>query len=177
MKSISANLNVMIKACEKASKILIRDFGEIENLQVSKKGPTDFVTNSDLKTEKTIIEELKKARPNYSIISEEKGSENNKDKNNTWIIDPIDGTVNFLHGIPHFAISIALKSNNQIVSGIIYDPIKNEMFYAEKDNGAFLNNHRIRVSKKIDLMIAYLLLEEKLQMNPIFHIENQDVPL
>ena len=112
MKSISANLNVMIKACEKASKILIRDFGEIENLQVSKKGPTDFVTNSDLKTEKTIIEELKKARPNYSIISEEKGSENNKDKNNTWIIDPIDGTVNFLHGIPHFAISMALKSNN-----------------------------------------------------------------
>ena len=141
----------MIKASEKASKILIRDFGEIEKLQVSKKGPADFVTNSDLKTEKIIIEELKKAKPNYSILSEENGFENNKDKNNTWIIDPIDGTVNFLHGIPHFAISIALKSNDEIISGIIFDPIKNEIFYAEKNNGAFFNNHRIRVSKKSEI--------------------------
>ena len=148
MKSISANLNIMIKASEKASKILIRDFGEIENLQVSKKGPRDFVTNSDIKVEKIIFEELKKARPNYSFISEEKGLENNKDVSNTWIIDPIDGTTNFLHGIPHFAISIALKTNNEIVSGLIYDPIKDEMFFAEKNNGAFFNNHRIRVSKK-----------------------------
>ena len=148
MNSISANLNLMIKASEKASKVLIRDFGEIEKLQVSKKGPTDFVTNSDLKTERIIIEELKKARPNYSFISEENGIEINKDKKNTWIIDPIDGTVNFLHGIPHFAISIALQSNNEIVSGLIFDPIKNEMFYAEKDKGAFFNNQRIRVSKK-----------------------------
>ena len=151
MNSISPNLNVMIKASEKASKILIRDFGEIENLQVSKKGPNDFVTNSDLKTEKIIIEELKKAKPNYSIISEENGIQDNKDKNNTWIIDPIDGTINFLHGIPHFAISVALKSNDEIVSGLIFDPIKNEMFYAEKNNGAFFNNHRIRVSKKNDI--------------------------
>jgi len=151
MNSISANLNVMIKASEKASKILIRDFGEVEKLQVSKKGPRDFVTNADLKAEKTIIDELKKARPNYSIISEENGIENNKDKDNTWIIDPIDGTVNFLHGIPHFAISIALKSNNEIVSGLIFDPIKNEMFYAEKNNGAFFNNHRIKVSKKSEI--------------------------
>ena len=148
MNSISANLNVMIKASEKASKILIRDFGEVEKLQVSKKGPGDFVTNADLKTEKIIIDELKKAKPNYSIISEENGIEINKDKDNTWIIDPIDGTINFLHGIPHFAISIALKSNNEIISGLIFDPIKNEMFYAEKNNGAFFNNHRIRVSKK-----------------------------
>ena len=148
MKSISANLNLMIKASEKASKIIIRDFGEIENLQVSKKGPTDFVTNSDLKVEKIIIEELKKARPNFSFLSEENGFENNKDKKNTWIIDPIDGTVNFLHGVPHFAISIALKSNDEIVSGLIYDPIKDEMFFAEKNNGAFYNNHRIRVSSK-----------------------------
>jgi len=148
MNSISPNLNIMIKASEKASKILIRDFGEIEKLQVSKKGPLDFVTNSDLKTEKIIIEELKKAKPNFSIISEENGTEDNKDKNNTWIIDPIDGTVNFLHGIPHFAISLALKSNDEIVSGLIFDPIKNEMFYAEKDSGAFFNNHRVRVSKK-----------------------------
>ena len=151
MNSISANLNIMIKASEKASKILIRDFGEIENLQVSKKGPADFVTNSDLKVEKIIIEELKKARPNYSIISEENGIEDNKDKENVWIIDPIDGTINFLHGVPHFAISIALKSNNEIVSGLIFDPIKNEIFYAEKNNGAFFNNHRIRVSKKNDV--------------------------
>ena len=151
MNSISANLNIMIKASEKASKILIRDFGEVEKLQVSKKGPADFVTNSDLKVEKIIIEELKKARPNFSFISEENGIENNKDKNNTWIIDPIDGTINFLHGIPHFAISIALRSKNEIVSGLIYDPIKDEMFFAEKDNGAFFNNQRIRVSKKKDI--------------------------
>ena len=148
MNSISANLNIMIKASEKASKALIRDFGEIEKLQVSKKGPTDFVSNADIKAEKIIIEELKKAKPNYSILSEEIGYDEQKDKKNTWIIDPIDGTINFLHGIPHFAISIALKSNDEIISGLIFDPIKNEMFYAEKNNGAFLNNHRIKVSKK-----------------------------
>jgi len=151
MQSISANLNIMIKAAEKASRALIRDFGEVEKLQVSVKGPTDFVSNADLKAEKIIIEELKKARPYYSIISEEEGSETNKDKNNTWIIDPIDGTTNFLHGVPHFAISIALKSGDEIVSGLIYDPIKDEMFYAEKENGAFFNNQRIRVSKKKEL--------------------------
>ena len=151
MNSISANLNVMIKASEKASKILIRDFGEIEKLQVSKKGPTDFVTNSDLKTEKIIIEELSKARPDYSIISEETGVKRNKDKKNTWVIDPIDGTVNFLHGIPHFSTSIALKNDDEIISGLIFDPIKNEMFYGEKNNGAYLNNKRIRVSKKINI--------------------------
>ena len=151
MKSISANLNVMIKASEKASKILIRDFGEIENLQVSRKGPNDFVTNSDIKTERIIIDELKKAKPNYSIISEEYGVEINKDEKNTWLIDPIDGTINFLHGIPHFAMSIALKSNNEIVSGIIFDPIKNELFFAEKNNGAYFNNQRIRVSRKKEI--------------------------
>ena len=151
MKSISANLNIMIKASEKASKILIRDFGELENLQVSKKGPKDFVTNADIKAEKIIIEELKKARPNYSIISEENGVEKNKDESNFWIIDPIDGTTNFLHGVPHFAISIALQSNNEIVCGLIYDPIKDELFYAEKNHGAYFNNQRIRVSKKRDI--------------------------
>ena len=151
MNLISANLNIIIKASEKASKVLIRDFGEIEKLQVSKKGPTDFVTNADLKAEKIIIEELKKARPNYSIISEESGIEENKDKNNTWIIDPIDGTINFLHGIPHFAISIALKSNDEIVTGLIFDPIKDEMFYAEKNKGVFFNNRRIKVSKKNEI--------------------------
>jgi len=161
MKSISANLNVMIKACEKASKILIRDFGEIENLQVLKKGPKDFVTNSDLRAEKIIIDELQKARPNYSFISEEFGKKNNKDTYNTWIIDPIDGTINFLHGIPHFAISIALKSNNEIISGLIYDPIKDEMFFAEKDSGAFFNNQRIRVSNKNSINDCLFAIGEK----------------
>ena len=154
MKSISPNLNIMIKAAEKASRALIRDFGEIEKLQVSIKGPTDFVSNADLKAEKIIIEELKKARPDYSIISEEDGSESNKDKKNTWIIDPIDGTTNFLHGVPHFAISIALRLKNEIISGLIYDPIKDEMFYAEKDNGSFFNNQRIRVSKKKEVNVC-----------------------
>ena len=150
MHTISPNLNIMIKASEKASKVLIRDFGEVEKLQVSNKGPSDFVTNADLKTEKIIIEELKKAKPNYSILSEENGLEKNKDKK-MWIIDPIDGTINFLHGIPHFAISIALKDENEIIAGLIYDPIKNEMFYAEKNKGAYFNNQRIRVSKKSNI--------------------------
>ena len=148
MNSISANLNIMIKASEKASKILIRDFGEVEKLQISVKGPSDFVSNADTKTEKIIINELMKSKKNYSIISEEGGSKVNSDTENVWIIDPIDGTTNFLHGVPHFAISIALKSNNEIISGLIYDPIKDEMFYAEKNNGAFFNNQRIKVSKK-----------------------------
>tara|TARA_Y100001970_G_scaffold56606_1_gene71687 strand:- start:720 stop:1460 length:741 start_codon:yes stop_codon:yes gene_type:complete len=148
MNSISAELNIMIKAAEKASKVLIRDFGEVEKLQVSVKGPSDFVTNADRKVEKILIEELNKSRRKYSIISEEIGKINSTDKDNFWIIDPIDGTTNFLHGVPHFAISIALKSKDEIISGLIYDPIKNEMFYAEKNNGAFFNNHRVRVSKK-----------------------------
>jgi len=151
MNSISANLNIMIKASEKASKILIRDFGEIEKLQISVKGPSDFVSSADTKTEKIIISELTKAKKNYSILSEEDGSKINTDSQNVWIIDPIDGTTNFLHGVPHFAISIALKSDNEIVSGVIYDPIKDEMFYAEKNNGAFFNNQRIKVSKKKDI--------------------------
>ena len=166
MNSISANLNVMIKASEKASKILIRDFGEIEKLQVSKKGPTDFVTNADLRAEKIIIEELKKARPNFSIISEENGVENNKDKDNTWIIDPIDGTVNFLHGIPHFAISIGLMSKNEIISGIIFDPIKDELFYSGKNNGAFFNNQRIRVSKKNNINDCLFVTGGKIEKDP-----------
>ena len=151
MNSISANLNIMIKACEKASKILIRDFGEIEKLQVKKKGPSDFVTNADLRTEKIIIDELNKVKPNFSILSEEIGFKQNKDTENIWIIDPIDGTLNFLHGIPHFAISIGLLSSNEIKSGLIFDPIKNEMFYAEKNNGTYFNNQRVRVSKKNNL--------------------------
>ena len=148
MNSISANLNIMIKAAEKASKVLIRDFGEVEKLQVSVKGPSDFVTNADKKAEKIIIEELSKSRKKFSILSEETGEIKNSDINNVWIIDPIDGTTNFLHGVPHFSISIALKSNNEIISGLIFDPIKNEMFYAEKNNGTYFNNQRVRVSRK-----------------------------
>ena len=148
MISISANLNIMIKAAEKASKYIIRDFGEVEKLQVSKKGPHDFVTKTDKTVEKILIEELSKSKKNYSFITEETGTIKNVDKNNVWIIDPIDGTNNFLHGIPHFAISIALKSKDEILSGLIFDPIKDEMFYAEKEKGAYLNNQRLRVSKK-----------------------------
>ena len=148
MNSISPNLNIMIKAAEKASKVLIRDFGELEKLQVSSKGPSDFVTNSDKKVEKIIIEELTKTRKKFSILSEEIGEIKKLDEDNCWIIDPIDGTTNFLHGIPHFAISIALRKKEEIICGLIFDPIKNEMFYAEKNNGAFFNNQRIRVSKK-----------------------------
>ena len=141
----------MIKACEKASKILIRDFGELENLQVSKKGPKDFVTNSDKKTEKVLINELTKNKKKYSILSEEIGFIKNDDNDYIWVIDPIDGTTNFLHGVPHFCISIGLKFKDEIISGIIFDPIKNEIFYAEKNQGAFFNNHRIRVSKRKNL--------------------------
>ena len=141
----------MIKAAEKASKVLIRDFGEVEKLQVSKKGPYDFVTKTDKLVEKILIEELTKSKKNFSFITEETGKINNKDKNNFWIIDPIDGTTNFLHGIPHFAICIALKSKEEIISGLIYDPIKDEMFFAEKNKGAFLNNQRLRTSNKNSL--------------------------
>ena len=151
MNIISPELNIMIKACDKASKVLIRDFGELENLQVKTKGPRDFVTNSDKKVEKILVEELTKSKKNYSFITEESGIIKKSDPENLWIIDPIDGTTNFLHGIPHFAISLALQKNNQIISGVIYDPIKNEIFYAEKDNGSYFNNQRIRVSKKKDL--------------------------
>ena len=150
MKLSSANINVMVKACRKASKTLIRDFGEIENLQVSQKGPGDFVTASDKKVEKILIDELILARPNYSILSEEIGEIIN-DKSFKWVIDPIDGTSNFLHGIPHFAISIGLEHNGEIICGIIYDPIKDEMFTAEKGNGAYINNQRMRVSSRSKL--------------------------
>ncbi len=151
MNSISPNLNIMIKACEKASKVIIRDFGEVENLQVAKKGPRDFVTKTDKRVEKILIEEFSKAKKNYSFLTEESGIIENNDKDKIWIIDPIDGTTNFLHGIPHFAISVALKIDNDLKSALIVDPIKNEIFFAEKNNGSYFNNHRIRVSKKSNI--------------------------
>jgi len=148
MRLNSPQMNIIYKACIKASKSLIRDFGEIEKLQVSSKGPGDFVSVADKKTEKIIIEELLKAHPDYGILSEEVGVINENNKEKRWIIDPIDGTSNFLNGIPQFAISIGYEEKGEIICGIIFDPIKNEMFFAEKGSGAFLNNSRIRVSNK-----------------------------
>ena len=156
MRLSSANINVMVNACRKASKNLIRDFGEVEKLQVSIKGPGDFVTMTDKKVEKILVDELQKARSNYSILSEEIGEIKN-DEEFKWIIDPIDGTSNFLHGIPHFGISVALEKNKEIICGIIFDPIKNEIFSTEKGNGSYLNNQRIRVSsrKKLEDCILF----------------------
>tara|TARA_Y100001970_G_scaffold251133_1_gene323586 strand:- start:1190 stop:1969 length:780 start_codon:yes stop_codon:yes gene_type:complete len=155
MKINSPQLNLMFKACTNASKILIRDYGEVEKLQVSEKGPGDFVTASDKKVEKIIIKELEKTE--YSFLTEETGTIKGKHKNKRWIIDPIDGTFNFLNGLPHFAISIGYEENDEIISGIIFDPIKNEMFTAQKDAGAYLNNTRIRVSNKSDFKNACLV--------------------
>ncbi len=157
MRINSPQMNIIYKACNKASKSLIRDFGEIEKLQVSTKGPGDFVSTADKKSEKIIIEELLKAHPDYGILSEEAGQINKENQNNKWIIDPIDGTTNFLNGIPQFAISIAYEEKGEVVSGIIFDPIKNEMFFAEKGSGAYLNNSRIRVSNKKKLKESILV--------------------
>ena len=148
MRLNSPQINLIIKACMKASRSLIRDFGEIENLQVSSKGPGDFVTSADKRTEKILIEELLKAHPDYGIITEETGLINKSNAKNRWIIDPIDGTMNFMNGIPQFAISVGYEENGEIKCGVIFNPIMNEMFCAEKGNGAFLNNSRIRVSNK-----------------------------
>ena len=155
MRLNSPQFNLMHKACLKASKVLIRDFGEIEKLQVSEKGPGDFVTVSDKRAEKIIIGELEKSE--YSFLTEESGIIEGKNKDKRWIVDPIDGTFNFLNGLPHFAISVAYEEKGEIVSGIIFDPIKNEMFSAEKGNGAYLNNSRIRVSNKSDFQNACLV--------------------
>ena len=132
----------------KAARSLIRDFGEIENLQVSLKAPGDFVSSADKRTEKIIVSELQKAHPEYGIITEESGIINKNNIKNRWIIDPIDGTMNFLNGIPQFAISIGYEEESEIKCGVIFNPVTNEMFCAEKGNGAYLNNSRIRVSKK-----------------------------
>ena len=157
MRLNSPQINLIIKACMKASRSLIRDFGEIENLQVSTKGPGDFVSSADKRTEKILIDELQKAHPDYGIITEEKGIINKSNIKNRWIIDPIDGTMNFLNGIPQFAISIGYEENGEIKCGVIFNPIMNEMFLAEKGNGAFLNNQRIRVSKQKKINDALLV--------------------
>ena len=152
----SALINVMDAAARKASRRLLRDFGEVEQLQVSEKGPSDFVTSADLKAEETIREELEKARPEYSFLLEEGGKVDGKDTSNRWIIDPLDGTMNFLHGIPHFCISIALERDSEIFAGIIYDPARDEMFSAEKGQGAWLNDKRLRVSGRSQAKDAFI---------------------
>jgi myo-inositol-1(or 4)-monophosphatase len=157
MKINSPQLNLMHRACMKASKVLIRDFGEIEKLQVSEKGPGDFVTASDKRVEKIIINELNVENSKYSVLSEEIGELIGKNKEKRWIVDPIDGTTNFLNGLPHFAISIAYEEKGEILSGIVFDPIKNEMFFAEKGQGAYLNNIRTRVSNKSDFKNSLLV--------------------
>lgn len=147
MMTRSPILNVMAKAVEKAARGLARDFGEVEQLQVSLKGTSDFVSAADLKAEKVLRAELVKARPGFGFLLEE-GGEVEGDGVHRWIIDPLDGTTNFLHGIPHFAISVALEKEGEIVAGMVYNPITDEMYSAEKGAGAFLNNRRLRVSAR-----------------------------
>ncbi|MEQ9490725.1 MAG: inositol monophosphatase family protein [Alphaproteobacteria bacterium] len=144
----SANINVMMKAAEKAGRALVRDFGEVEQLQVSRKGPADFVSNADVKAEKIILRELEKARPDFGFLMEEGGAAGPEDAEARFIIDPLDGTTNFLHGLPHWAISIGLEMRGEITAGVIYDPVKDEMFWGEKGQGAFLRDRRLRVSSR-----------------------------
>lgn len=151
MFSRSPYTQIMFSAAEKAARGLLRDFGELENLQVSKKGLKGFVSAADQRSEKILINELSKARPAYNFLNEESGAINRSDSPFCWIIDPLDGTTNFLHGIPHFAISLALKKNNEILAALTYDPVKDECFSAEKGEGAFLNHRRLRVSGRFEL--------------------------
>ncbi len=147
-------MNVMLRASEKAARSLLRDFGEVENLQISTKGPGDFVSAADRRAEEIIFEELKKARPDYSFLMEESGAIEGKESEYRWIIDPLDGTTNFLHGLPHWAISIGLEHNGEMIAGLIHDPVKDEIFHAEKGKGAFMRRRRLRVSGRSDLMLA-----------------------
>ncbi len=147
----SALMTVMVAAAEKAAKALKRDFGEVEQLQVSRKGPSDYVSAADIKTEKMLVAELTKARPHFGFVLEEGGTIAGTDTEHRWIIDPIDGTTNFLHGIPHFAMSIALQRGDEIMAGVVYNPITEDWFIAEKGIGAFHNNRRMRVSARRNL--------------------------
>jgi len=148
MPYLSPVQNVMVSAARKAGRRLSRDFNEVENLQISMKGPADFVTNADHRTEQMLIEELQRARPGYGFLVEESGVIEGPDKTHRWIIDPLDGTTNFLHGIPQFAISIALERDGQIVSALVFNPVSNELFLAEKGHGAYLNDKRLRVANR-----------------------------
>ncbi len=144
----SATINVMARAAEKAGRMLIRDFGEVEQLQVSRKGPADFVSTADMKAEKALRAELQKARPDYGFLMEESGGSEGRDRGTRWIVDPLDGTTNFLHGLPHWAVSVALEREGEIVAGVVYEPVRDELFWAEKGQGAFLNTQRLRVSER-----------------------------
>ena len=144
----SANLNVMVKAARKAGRGLVRDFGEVENLQASMKGPGDFVSRADTKAQEVLKEALLGTRPNYGWLAEEESEIQGADPTRRWIVDPLDGTTNFLHGMPHWAISIALEHKGEIVAGVIFDPVKDELFVAEKGGGAFMNDRRLRVSAR-----------------------------
>jgi len=144
-------LNVMANAALKAARGLIRDFGEVEQLQVSVKGPGDFVSTADLRAERTLRTELTRARPGYGLLFEEAGAAPGSDPRHRWIVDPLDGTTNFLHGIPHFSISIALERDGEIIAGLIYEPVRDEMFWGEKGGGAFQNDRRLRVSARRQL--------------------------
>lgn len=144
----SANLNVMMKVARKVGRQLLKDFTEVEQLQVSAKGPGDFVSRADRRAEETIRAELLEARPSYGFLGEEGGEQKGKDPTRRWIVDPLDGTTNFLHGLPHWAVSIALEHKGVIVAGVIHDPVKDELFHAEKGEGAWLNGSRIRVSAR-----------------------------
>jgi len=157
----SAHINVMIDAAEKAGRSLIRDFGEVEQLQVSRKGPGDFVSKADHKSEKILKEELQKARPSYGFLLEESGELKGEDKSFRWIIDPLDGTTNFLHGIPHWSIAIGLERDKEIVAGVVYDPILNEVFHAEKGAGAFSGTKRLRVAGRPSLADGLLAVGDK----------------
>jgi myo-inositol-1(or 4)-monophosphatase len=152
----SPALNVMVAAARKAARPLSRDFNELENLQISMKGPADFVTSADKRTESILIEELSRTRPGYGFLGEEGGGVEGKDKTHRFIIDPIDGTTNFMHGMPHFAISIALEREGQLVSGVVYNPITDDLFTAEKGHGAYLNNKRLRVAGRKELAPAVI---------------------
>ncbi len=152
MTQASANVNIMIKAARKAARSLLRDFGEVENLQVSAKGPGDFVSRADIKAEQLIRDELTEARPNYGWLGEESGAAKGEDPTRRWIVDPLDGTTNFLHGLPHWAISIGLEHKGEVVAGVVYDPVKDEMFVAEKGAGAYLNDRRLRVSGRREML-------------------------
>ncbi|MFO1018776.1 MAG: inositol monophosphatase family protein [Hyphomonadaceae bacterium] len=156
MPQASALLNVMIAAARKTARALQRDFGEVENLQVSRKGPSDFVSSADLKAEKTLFEELSKARPGYGFVMEERGVVEGTDKTNRWHVDPLDGTTNFLHGIPHFAISIGLEREGVLVAGVVYNPVRDELFWAEKGAGSYLNDRRLRVAARNDMRDALI---------------------
>ncbi|TWB21137.1 myo-inositol-1(or 4)-monophosphatase [Nitrospirillum amazonense] len=156
MAARSAILNVMTKAAEKAGRALVRDFGEVEQLQVSRKGPADFVSAADRKSENIIREELSKARPSFGFLLEEAGSVAGSDPSHRWIVDPLDGTTNFLHGLPHWAITIALEKEGEIVAGVVYEPVHDEMFWTEKGAGAFLNHTRLRVSARRNLPDALI---------------------